>query len=111
MAAPAFAALESRLAATVVARFANVALTDGTTAFTAVLDRNVQRVGEYGQFVESRDQLTFDKSAAPALAPGLVLNADPAVYSVDDLLAMPVTSWTLDALESDDGFAAVWWTR
>lgn len=111
MPVPAFAVLESRLASAVVGMLANVALTDGAASYTAVLDSNVQRVGEYGQFSESRDQITFNKAAAPALAAGLVLNADPAVYSVDQLLAMPSTTWTLDALESDDGLVAVWWTR
>lgn len=90
---------------------ANIALTDGAASYTAVLDRNVARVGEYGNFIESRDQIAFRKSAAPLLSAGLVLNADPAVYSIDQLLAMPATSWTLDALESDDGMVAVWWTR
>lgn len=111
MAVPAFSDLEARLADKAVRAFANITLTDGVASYSAVLDRNVQRVGEYGQFVESHDQITFNKYAAPALAAGLVLAADPAVYSVDQLLAMPATSWTLDALESDDGMVAVWWTR
>lgn len=108
---PAFAALESRLASAVIGTLGNIALTDGVTSYSAVLDRNVQRVGEYGQFVESRDKIAFNKSVAPALEPGMVLAADPAVYSVAELLAMSATSWTLDALESDDGMVAVWWTR
>lgn len=111
MALPPFAALEARLAARVVGALANLALTDGVASYTAVLDRNVQRIGEHGQFVESRDQLTFSKADAPRLAAGLVLRADPAVYSVDQLLAMAATVWTLDALESDDGAVAVWWVR
>lgn len=108
---PAFAALEARLAAATVSAFANIVLTDGATRYSAVLDRGVEHVGEYGQFSESRDQLSFDKLAAPALTPGLALQADPGYYSADDLLAMPRHHWTLDALHSDDGRISVWWTR
>jgi hypothetical protein len=108
---PAFAALEARLAAATVSAFANIVLTDGAYRYSAVLDRGVERVGEYGQFTESRDQLSFDNLAAPALTPGLALNADPDYYSANDLVDMPRRQWTLDALQSDDGRVSVWWTR
>lgn len=111
MSLPAFAVLEARLAAATVSAFANIVLTDGAHRYSAVLDRGVERVGEYGQFIESRDQLSFDKLAAPALAAGLVLQADPAYYTTAELLAMPRLRWTLDALQSDDGSISVWWTR
>lgn len=108
---PAFANLEARLAAVTVARLANIALAAGTARYTAVLDRAVERLGEYGQFIESRDQITFNTMTAPDLAVGLVLQADPEQYSFDELRAMPRTTWTLDALQSNDGHLAVWWTR
>lgn len=107
----AFSELESMLADNAVRAFSNIALTTGVASCTAVLDRNVERLGEYGQFAESRDRLTFSKASAPPLAVGVVLTADPAVYSAAQRLAMPVSSWTLDELESDDGLVAVWWTR
>lgn len=111
MALPAFATLETRLAAKTVSAFSNLALALGAARFTAVLDRNVQRVGEFGQFIESRDQLTINKADIPELSVGTVLTADAAAYTAAELLALPRASWTLDALESDDGFIAVWWAR
>ena len=108
---PAFANLEARLAAVTVARLANIALVSGTARYAAVLDRAVERLGEYGQFIEARDQLSFDTQTAPGLAAGLVLRADPEQYSFDDLQVMPRSEWTLDALQSNDGLVAVWWTR
>lgn len=111
MPVPAFAALESRLAAATVGAFSNIVLTDGAYRYSAMLDRGVERVGEFGQFVESRDQLSFLKTDAPALNSGAALNADAGYYTTADLLAMQRTSWTLDALASDDGHIAVWWTR
>lgn len=115
MSLPAFARLETRLAAKTANALSNIALAVGAASCKAVLDRAVEKVGEFGQFVERRDQLTFAKSALPALAPplapGLVVTADAAQYTTDELLALPRASWTLDALESDDGYLQVWWTR
>lgn len=111
MALPNFAALEARLATQVVSAFGNIVLTAGGQRYFAVLDTGVERVGEFGQFAESRDRLTFDKQSAPALTPGLLLEADPGYYSMDELLALPRTQWTLDAESSDDGRVSEWWVR
>jgi hypothetical protein len=108
---PRFARLETRLAAVSVRTFGNVALTDGLQRFPAVLDRNVERLGGFGEMAERRDRLTFDLANAPCLSAGLVLSADPEQYTAEELLAMPCSEWTLDALESDDGLVAVWWVK
>lgn len=111
MTQPRFARLESRLAAASVRAFGNIMLSDGVQSVSAVIDRNVERLGQFGEMVERRDRITFSLSGSPELASGLRLFADPDAYTPDELLAMPCTEWTLDALESDDGLVAVWWVK
>ena len=96
MTAPAFAAIETSMATAMLAAFANITLVNGSDVFDAVLDSGVEFVGEYGLTGDLRDRLTVLKSDAREFANGLVLHADPATYSVDELLAMTRSAWTLD---------------
>jgi len=42
---------------------------------------------------------------------GAVLTADPATYSVDEIMALPVSTWKLDRKISDDGHVVSWWLK
>lgn len=106
-----FARLETRLAARAVGTFATLMLTDGAFSYPVVLDRNVERLGGFGEMAERRDRLTFDLASAPCLESGMVLTVDPAHYSTEERLAMPCSEWVLDAIESDDGRVAAWWAK
>lgn len=108
-----FATLEADLATTVVGTFANVYLVraSDSVAFTAVLDRAVERVGEYGQVIDRRDQLTVQTVDGLTLAGGDTLAADPDEYTPDALAALPRSAWVLDGLASDDGYVQTWYTR
>lgn len=106
-----FAALESRLAAATLGAFANIRLSIGAFVVDATLDRSVETVGEFGLMGERRDRITVLRTAASGWASGDTIAVDPATYSVDEILAMPKSSWMLDRIVNDDGHAVVWWLR
>jgi hypothetical protein len=106
-----FAALETRLAAAVIARIGNITLTDGVDGFPADLRRGVEFVGEFGLTGERRDRITVHKADATWFANGLSIQADPLTYSPAELLAMERTSWYLDRVADDDGQLVSWWLK
>lgn len=110
MSQPFFAALESAVAGTVSTVFGNVYLVKAGVPFMAVLDRNAERIGEFGQVVALLDQIVVLDSAVPALASGDVITPDPARYTPAELSAMRA-SWTLDGVVSRDGYLTRWWAR
>lgn len=110
MSLPRFAALEARVASLVSSVFGNVhLLVAGTVQVTAVLDRSIERIGEFGAVVSMSDRITVPRAVAAGFAPGATVVADPARYTVDEILSMPRSSWTLDSLASSDGALSVWW--
>lgn len=111
MAQPLFASLESRLATGIVAAFDNIRLTDGARAFSAVMDRNVEFIGEHGLTSDRRTRITVTKSAAVGFASGLALTVDPATYTTNEILAMERSAWVLDRLAEDDGHTEIWWLK
>lgn len=106
-----FAALESTLSSTVLTAFQNIRLAYGASVVGAVLDRAVDRVGEYDLTADRRDRITLARSDAAGFANGQTIAADPASYTVGDLAAMPKSSWKLDRIASDDGYQVVWWLK
>ena len=107
-----FAALETRLAAAVIARIGNITLTNGVDVpFPADLRRGVEFVGEFGLTGERRDRITVHRADAAWFANGLAIQADPLTYSPAELLAMERTSWYLDRMAGDDGQLVSWWLR
>ena len=106
-----FAALETRLAAAVIARIGNITLTNGVDVLPADLRRGVEFVGEYGLTGERRDRITVHRADASWFANGLAIQADPLTYSPAELLAMERTSWYLDRMAGDDGQLVSWWLR
>jgi hypothetical protein len=99
------------MATAMLAAFSNITLTDGVRVFGAVLDRNVETMGEYGLTGERRMRIQVLRSDSSGFTGGKVLQADPATYSVDELLAMDRNSWTLDRLADDDGIVVSWWLK
>ena len=110
---PAFAALETRLARVVAKRLGNRALVRAADSarFTALVDEGVERVGEYGQVLESGDQISVARSSIASLAAGDVLSVDHLEHSIEAMAAMARTSWVLVGLERDDGYMQTWNTR
>lgn len=108
---PQMAELERMTAEVGIGLLANRVLTDGAERYQAIVDRNVERLGEYGQMVERRDRLTLVAAGAVRPRTGDTLEADPTYYSAAELAAMDKTDWTLEMLESDDGHVMVWWAR
>lgn len=108
-----FAALESTLSNTVITAFENIRLVAGAATFGAVLDRAVDKHGEYSLTSERRDRITLLKAAATAaaLTPGLAVAVDPAFYTPAQITAMVKSSWKLDRMESDDGHVVEWWLK
>ncbi len=111
MSMPSFATLERRLAAVNVGAFCNRVMLKGTTQFKAVIDRNLNPLGEYDLTQARQDRMTVDLANAPALAIGDTVSMDPGYYSAPELAAESKTRWVLDRKESDDGLVAVWWLR
>ena len=113
MPAPAFAQLEATLASSTLATFENVRLilADGVTAFGAVLDTDVEVLGEFGLTGEARSRISVSSADAANFTGGAIVNLDPATYTTDEILAMPRASWRLDRQASDDGHVAVWWLK
>jgi hypothetical protein len=111
MPAPAFAALETSLAAATLGAFENIRLSTGSGVFGAVLDRAVDTVGEFGLSGDPRDRITVLRAEAANFTPGMPLAADPATYSVTERLAMPRASWHLDRMANDDGHVQIWWLK
>lgn len=112
MATP-FASIESTLAATSVATFENIRMIAGAVPFGAVMDRDVDTIGEYGLSGERRDRITVLKSASASagLAGGVAVSADPAYYTASEIAAMVPSSWVVDRLAVDDGHVVSWWLR
>lgn len=108
---PSFYMIERKLAAVNVSAFCNRVLVKGGVQFNAILDRNINRFGEYDLNAERQDRMTVSLADSPALAVGDVVSMDPAYYTGTELAAEPKTSWRLDRKESDDGAVAVWWLR
>lgn len=106
-----FAALETRLAAAVMATFGNITLSNGVDAFAADLRRGVEFIGEYNLTGERRDRITVHKAAAAGFTNGLAIQADPNTYSPAELSAMERTSWYLDRVAADDGHLVSWWLK
>lgn len=106
-----FSTVEARLAAAVIAQIGNITLSDGVNVIRADMRRGVDFVGEYGITGERRDRITVLKSDASWFVNGLSIQADPRTYSVDELLAMERTSWTLDRMAEDNGYLVSWWLR
>lgn len=106
-----FAALETRLAAAVIARIGNITLTNGVDVIPADLRRGVEFVGEFGLTGERRDRITVHKADASWFANGLAIQADPLTYSTAELLAMERSSWYLDRVAADDGQLVSWWLK
>lgn len=108
---PAFATLESSLAAVTLGAFENIRLTDGVNVFGAVLDRAVETVGEYGLSGERRDRISVLNEDCATFKPENVIAVDPATYTTDQILAMPRAEWKLDRKDSDDGQVSTWWLK
>jgi hypothetical protein len=106
-----FAALESRLSATVVRVFGNVWLVVGGQAVRAVLDRGLDSLGEFGALGEARDRITVMRADAECFASGMPVVIDENRYSADAILAMPRLAWALDRMAEDDGHLVSWWLR
>lgn len=111
MPAPFFAALETAAAAAIQAAFANIRLVKGAAVVDATLDRSVDTLGEFGLTGERRDRITVLRSATSGWAGGDTIAVDPATYSVDEILAMPKSSWKLDRIDDDDGHTVSWWLK
>ena len=111
MAAPAFAALESTLASATLGALANIKLAKGAGVVSAILDRMVETVGEYGLTGERRDRITLLRTEASGWAGGDSIAADPATYTAGELLAMGKSSWKLDRIDDDDGHTVTWWLK
>lgn len=111
MALPAFAQLETTMAATVMAAFANIRLAIGAAVVDATLDRSVETIGEFGLTGERRDRIAVLRTAASGWAGGDTISVDPATYTVDQILAMPKSSWKLDRIADDDGHTVTWWLK
>ena len=94
-----------------MSRFGNIMLSDGVSVFAATLDRDIEFTGDYGSMSERRARITVPRAIAAGFVRGGVLSADPATYSVDEILAMEKSRWKLDALEKDDGRVVSWWLR
>jgi hypothetical protein len=111
MAAPAFAALESRLASATMGALANITLAKGAAVVEAILDRSVETLGEYGLTGERRDRIILLRGDASGWAVGDAIAADPATYSAAELTAMGKSSWKLDRIAADDGHTVSWWLK
>jgi hypothetical protein len=111
MPAPAFASIERRMATALMSAFGNIVLTDGVVAFGAVLDNDVESFGEFGLTGERRSRISVLRDDAARFSGGAVLTADPATYSVDEIMALPVSTWKLDRKISDDGHVVSWWLK
>lgn len=111
MAAPAFAALESRLASATLGALANIKLAKGAGVVAAILDRSVETVGEFGLTGERRDRITLLRADASGWAGGDAIAADPATYTAGELAAMGKSSWKLDRIAADDGHTVSWWLK
>jgi hypothetical protein len=108
---PSFATLERRLAAVNVGAFCNRVLVKGGVRFNAVLDRDLNPVGDFDLTAHRQDRLTLDLANAPALAIGDTVSMDPDWYTAPELAAESKTSWKLERKDSDDGTVAVWWLK
>ena len=106
-----FAALEAKTALIGLAAFGNAWLLNGSTPFTAVLDRSAAVLGEYNLAEERRDRITLPRSVAASFSPGQSITADPARYTSAEITAMGKSSWKLDRIESDDGRLVTWWLK
>ena len=106
-----FAAFEASLSDTMVETFSNLVLTNGVSVVDAVLDRGAEFVGEYGLTGERRDRITIKKADAWWFANGVTIKADPATYTIDELLAMERHTWVLDRVDTDDGMLVSWWLK
>lgn len=112
MSLPAFAALEAHVASVTASVFGNAyLLVNGSVQVTAVLDRGLAQVGEYGLTSERRDRITLPKSSASAFAAGQAVVADPARYTAGEITAMGKSSWKLDRVDADDGHLVSWWLK
>lgn len=109
MAVPAFAALESRVAARTLAMLANARLTDGTLTFDALLDREAYPIGLYAEAADTRHVMTLAQADFEALAANAVIAYDPASYTSAWIAAQPRNNWVIDKIESRDGnLVKVW---
>lgn len=107
-----FANIDKRINEKLIGKFCNISLLDSNDALVlAILDNTNHPFGEYEMNGEQRYTLTVNKQQYPALKRGDVLTANPLQYTPQELAAMPKTSFTLDAIEKDDGLMQVWWVQ
>lgn len=113
MPATAFSQLEATLASSTLAAFENVRLilADGVSAFVAVMDTDVEVLGEFGLTSEARSRVSVASADAANFTGGATISLDPATYTTDEILAAPRAAWKLDRKASDDGHVAVWWLK
>ncbi len=62
-----------------------------TSSMTVIIDRNVFAIGDMGQVVERRTMIRFRRSEKSAV-------------KVGDRITVGAESWTLQGVESDDGY-------
>lgn len=106
-----FSAIEASLSSVTIGALSNITIYKDGSVVSAILDRSVETLGEYGLTGERRDRITLLRADASGWAGGDSIAADPATYSADDLAAMVKSSWKLDRISSDDGHTVSWWLK
>jgi hypothetical protein len=112
MARPGFASAQSRAEETALRRLANVRLTDGATAFDALMARETHPLGLVGEMGELRHTLRLPRADMPVcLARDSVLSWDTESYSAAELLEKTPAEFTVDAVESYGEHGVRIWLR
>lgn len=112
MALPGFASVQSRAEETALRRLANVRLTDGATAFDALMARETHPLGLVGEMGELRHTIRLPRADMPScLARNSVLTYDPASYPAAEILEKTPAEFAVDAVEAYGEHGVRVWLR
>lgn len=112
MAQPAFAAVQTRAEEAALRRLANARLLAGAYTFDCLLAQESHPMGLFGEMGELRSTIRMPRADLPAgFERDVLVEYDPASYTVDELLAKVPAQFHVDAIEPYGASGVRVWLR